>query len=502
MTSLARAFVHISLMGCFLIGPYVSSRAIDSANSNHAPDIPQTPAGKLLGDFIDAVNSQDVKQIDLFVRSSVANNEIRKDSPALASRAGSVSAPEVALTLLNLARRSGGLILVSVSPEGSWVNAEARTKTNGKAVYLTLHVNSEPRVRIDDYQIIPAPPSLDKFIPEFPPSASLAVRLGVARQALENASKHKQFSGTLLVARHGTKVFTAAYGFANNEANIPNKLGTRFGIASVGKLFTAVAVAQLVAHGKLSYDTPIIRYLPDYPNKPVASEVTLRQLLTHTSGLADFLAKEAPKSHLHSLKDYYPLFAHDPLLFEPGKDTAYSNTGFLVASMIVEQVSGEEFKHYLRKHIFDPAGMAQTGWAATPDAALPYTLGNADDPLAPDRPWVSAAAFYRNLPSGPAAGPGGEYSTVGDLLRFVTALQSGKLLAANDLNTLISEGYGCQCSAQPFHRIYAHAGGGPGVDAGLKLYVDQDFVVMFLSNYDAPFPRLLASWIGDLLLEP
>jgi len=224
--------------------------------------------------------------------------------------------------------------------------------------------------------------------------------------------------------------------------------------------------------------------------------------LTHTSGLGDYLSKKPLASVVRNLKDYYPLFANDPLLFEPGKGNFYSNSGFLVASMIVEQVSGERFDLYLRKHIFDPAGMTTTRWSKPPGTALAYIRDNVDDPLAPDRPWISPSAFYANLPSGPAAGPGGEYSTVGDLQRFATALKSGRILSTKEFDVIVREGYGCQCSSTLGHRIYAHPGGGPGIDAGLQLYIDQDFAVSFLSNYDAPFPRILASSLGDLLLEP
>jgi CubicO group peptidase (beta-lactamase class C family) len=200
------------------------------------------------------------------------------------------------------------------------------------------------------------------------------------------------------------------------------------------------------------------------------------------------------------LKDYYPLFANDPLLFEPGKGQSYSNTGFLVASMIVEQVSGQEFRQYLKEYVFKPAHMTRTGFGHRPGMALPYARDYGDDPLAPDSPWVSAAPFYKDLLAGPAAGPGGEYSTVRDLLRFTTALQSGKLLSSKEFSALIEHGYGCQCSAEPGHRLYVHGGGGPGVDTGLKFYVDQDFAVILLSNYSPPFPQVIASQIGDLLL--
>src|SRR5581483_10007513 len=180
----------------------------------------------------------------------------------------------------------------------------------------------------------------------------------------------------------------------------------------LGKLFTGVAVAQLVSQGKLNYDEPISRYLPDYPNKAVAAKITLRELLTHTSGLADIFSRPKPPTPIRRLGDYYALFANEPLLFEPGKGQSYSNTGFLVASMIVEAVSGEDFRAYLDRHIFRPADMSRTTFNAPAEHAIRYSRANEDDPLNADAPWISAEPFYDKLLGGPAAGPGGEYSTV------------------------------------------------------------------------------------------
>ena len=388
----------------------------------------------------------------------------------------------------------------SVQPQATMIVAFARTKIGAKKLYISLESSAERPDQIENYQIVVMPPDMEQFLPKVSRATPFGERLKLARQALQKAADQDLFSGIFVVARHGKVRLSAAYGDANKHSRSANRLDTPFGIASTGKLFTAVAVAQLVAEGKLSYSEPISRYLPDYPNQAVASTITLHQLLTHTSGLGDVFSKHPPNIRLDRLADYYPLFANEPLLFEPGKGQAYSNTGFLVASMVVEHVSGEEFRHYLQKHIFTPAGMTSTGWNASL-AAEPYTRDFGDDLLAPNPPWVSADSFYKELLGGPAAGAGGEDSTAYDLVRFATALGTGKLLDSKNFNTLIQEGYGCQCSAQTGHRLYAHTGGGPGVNTGLKFYVDQGLIVVFLSNYDPPFPQVLANDIGDLLVQ-
>jgi D-alanyl-D-alanine carboxypeptidase len=497
MDKITETLFILLLSGLLTHNVYGQSPAPRHWERHVEPSMPDTPPGRVLRDFINVVNLGDAKQIDTFVRQRFATNKVVKDSWPTRCCASE----DVSQTLLNVAKRSGGLVLDEIHPGNAAIVAFAHTKVGPKRLYISLETSVEAPEQIQNYQIVVMPPDMAQFLPKPRAPAPLRQRLGLAQHALEKAAAQDLFSGTFIVARHGEVLFSAAYGQADKQSRTPIRLDTPFGIASTGKLFTAVAVAQLASEGKLSYNEPISSYLPDYPNKVVASKITLRQLLTHSSGLGDIFSKGRPNIPLRQLSDYYPLFADEPLLFEPGKGQAYSNTGFLVASMIVEHVSGEEFRHYLQKHIFAPAGMTSTGWGLQ-EVAHPYMRDYADDPLAPDAPWVSAAGFYKDLLGGPAAGQGGEDSTAQDLLRFAVALQTGKLLDSKNLDILIQNGYGCQCSAQVNHRIYSHTGGGPGVNTGLKLYVDQDFAMVFLSNYDPPFPQVLANEIADFLAKP
>ncbi|HKR26616.1 MAG TPA: serine hydrolase domain-containing protein [Terriglobales bacterium] len=387
----------------------------------------------------------------------------------------------------------------SAYPHGTGITAFAKTKLKGGKLYIDLECgNSEP-CRIKSYQMVALSPGPETFLPKPEPDVPTETRLETLKRAFEEASDGQLFSGAVLIARHGKILFRGAYGDADRARHIPISTDTPFFIASLGKLFTGVAVAQLVSEGKLSYDEPIIRYLPGYPNKAAASKITLRELLTHTSGLADIFSRQSPGTPVRRLTDYYPLFAYDPLLFEPGHGQSYSNTGFLVASMIVESVSGEEFRHYLADHIFRPAGMRRTSSEEPRGRAIRYYRDNVDDPLNTGAPWVSAEAFYGKLLRGPAVGPGGEYSTIEDLFRFAEALESGKLLDHKGFEVLIRQGLGCECSSQESNLIFAHTGGGPGVDSGLKLYVERNVVSVFLSNYSPPFPQALMDY-ADVFL--
>jgi len=460
-------------------------------------DPAETPSALVLQQLIDSINSQDTARIRKFVENDFATDHTSEDSwPTRCCRAD-----EVSRTLVNVGRRSGGLLLESAYPGGRAITAFLKTKSGDRRIYLQLQCGRSDPCRITNYQMVTLSPDPDEFLQAVQDGEGASSTAATIDRALRNAAARELFSGTVLIAREGKVLLRGAYGEADRDKHIANSIDTSFDLASTGKVFTGIAVAQLVSEGKLSYDEPIEKYLPDYPNRSAASEITLRELLTHTSGLADIFSKPRPQTPLRRLSDYYPLFANEPLLFEPGKGQSYSNTGFLVASMVVEAVSGEEFRHYLQRHIFDVAGMHSTGWSRPHDAARPYTRDNADDPLNANARWVSAESFYDHLLGGPAAGPGGEYSTVDDLFRFATALQSGKLLPRDNFETVLRDGLGCECDARSGHKIYSHTGGGPGIDTGLKLDMNTDTVSIFLSNFSPPFPQAFMEKAGQLVDE-
>lgn len=468
---------------------------ITTAGASDPPPLPDTPPGRLMQALIASINSRSPRNIRRFVATSFDKRSSVNDS--WPSRC--CDPKDVTTTLINLAGRSGGLTLDEAHGSGEEVVAFANARNGGTPIYIELQAGKEHPAQIRSYQVVPMLHPTGEVLHQVPPEATMTERVENAGQALRRAAEKDLFSGTLAIASHGKTLLAAAYGEADKTARRGMTLETRFDIASVGKLFTAVAVAQLVAKHVLDYDTPIVRYLPDYPNREVASKITLRQLLTHTSGLADIYSESEPTRPLRRLEDYYPLFANRPLLFEPGTGRAYSNTGFLVTSMVVQRVSGEDFRDYLRTHIFRPAGMTHTGWLKAGDVAVPYMLGNPDDPLAPNRPWVSAEPFYAALLGGPAIGAGGEYSTVMDLVAFAEALQSGRILDHRAFLQMVRQGLGCMCSSQTGRLVFGHSGGGPGVDTGVQLDLNRDFVLVFLSNYSPPFPQQLAADLGKLL---
>lgn len=322
-----------------------------------------------------------------------------------------------------------------------------------------------------------------------------------------------QFSGAVLVAKDQAILFQQAYGLAHQGYHIPNQVDTKFNLGSMNKMFTAVAIAQLAEQGKLAFHDPVSKYLLDYPRE-IAEKVTIHHLLTHTSGLGSYWNDRffAVWADLRTVDDYLPLFRDDPLAFEPGEKFQYSNAGFIVLGAIIERVSGQDYFTYVREHIYEPAGMRNTDAyemdRSTPNLALGYTHvnGNGEREEGPRRNNL----LFHAVKGGPA---GGGYSTVEDLFRFGRAFREHRLLSPESTATLlagrverpdkpgITYAYGWQNVTVNGHRIVGHSGGAPGICAQFDLYLDADYTVVVLSNYDPPMATRIAGMLREQLIS-
>jgi CubicO group peptidase (beta-lactamase class C family) len=288
------------------------------------------------------------------------------------------------------------------------------------------------------------------------------------------------FSGAVLVARGDKVLFRRAYGMANYELQVPNTPETRFHIASVSKPFTAAAILQLQEQGRLNVADHVSRYLPDFPN---GDRITLDNLLTHTSGipnvnnLPDYdLFARAP----HSLPELIAKFANLPLNFQPGTNYRYSNSNYNLLALVVEKVSGETYGDYLRKHIFDAAGMRDSGHDGDalrliPSAASGYEpYGTTDYEKAPYLDWSNKT------------GNGSLYSTLDDLHRFDRGLKTNALLQAATRQKYFTEGkgnrYGWFIRKSHGRTVMSSNGRSPGFTAELDRFPEDDVTIIVLSN--------------------
>lgn len=291
-----------------------------------------------------------------------------------------------------------------------------------------------------------------------------------------------EFSGAVLLAKDGVPVFERAYGLADREARTPNDIETAFNIGSINKLFTQIAIRQLADAGKLNVDSTLARAWPDYPNQDVARRITIRQLLQHRSGVGGNIFAAPPgktRGDIRRLADYLPLFVNEPLQFEPGTAQRYSNAGYIVLGLLVERLSGEDYYAYVRRHIYEPAGMTRTvSWTVDSlpaNTAKGYTRGSQD--AAPSTPLGPNTAL---LP-GRGSSAGGGYSTAHDLLRLINALRAGKIPSGPPAGVGI-------------------AGGAPGLNAVVEGDMPGGYDVIVLANLDPPaaerVSRIVRGWLG------
>ena len=288
------------------------------------------------------------------------------------------------------------------------------------------------------------------------------------------------FSGSILIARHGQVVLRRGYGMANYELMVPNSPATRFHIASISKPFTAAAILQLEESGRLATSDSVARFVPDFPN---GDRITLQHLLTHTSGIPeinDLHDYDTFALSPHTAAQLVAKFAGLPLEFQPGSKQEYSNSNYELLALVIEKVSGESYGEYLRKHILAPAGMNDSGHDGDasqliPNAASGYRpAGLRDYEKAPYLDWSNKT------------GSGSITSTVEDLYRFDRALRTGAVLKAASLRKYSVECeencYGWYWDTISGHRAMFGRGRGPGFTAELDRFYDDDITVIVLSN--------------------
>lgn len=328
---------------------------------------------------------------------------------------------------------------------------------------------------------------------------------------LEDLVTADEFSGAVLVAKDETILFQHAYGMAEKNFSVPAQINTKYNLASMNKMFTGVAIAQLAEQGKLSFHDPVRAYLPDYPREQ-AERITLHHLLTHTSGLGSYWNKAfvAQKLKLKNVNDFLPLFIDEPLLFAPGEQWSYSNAGFIVLGAIIEQVSGQDYFTYVREHIYHPAQMYDTDAyeldQVVPNLAVGYTYTGVPDTMTPKR--RKNNLFMHVIKGGPA---GGGYSTVLDLFKFARALQTHVLLNPQSTQTVLTGkadmsdppgsryGYGFAERQSNGKRIVGHPGGFPGISSHFEFAPETSDIVIALSNYDPSITDQVTAAIWDLI---
>lgn len=273
------------------------------------------------------------------------------------------------------------------------------------------------------------------------------------------------FSGVVLIARGDTIQVLNAYGVADRGTGRRNAADTRFNLGSINKTFTAIGIARLIQDGRVSLDDSLAKHLPDYPNREAAARITIRDLVTHRSGVAQFMRADFGGA---SLAEMTKIVGSEPMAFEPGARQEYSNGGYVVLGRVIEVVSGTSYATYVSEHIFSPAGMTS------------IEAGN------------------------PA---GGGYSTATDLFKFARALKGGRLLDQRMTEYVLNGtfagasgpkfGFALREQMSGTRRFIGNGGGAPGVNAEFRFEPAGDSTVVVLANASPPAAtQLLTEILG------
>ncbi|MFC1593305.1 serine hydrolase domain-containing protein [Candidatus Neomarinimicrobiota bacterium] len=325
------------------------------------------------------------------------------------------------------------------------------------------------------------------------------------KEYMKNISEQNDFHGSVLIAQEGDVILKQGYGYANHDWNIPNSIDTKFKIGSITKPFTAILTMQLVENNLLKLDDTISDYLVDYPSS-TGKIITIHHLLTHTSGIPDYLRLPQFNEDSDSLRlsfepeELIGIVKDIPLDFEPGTDFQYSNSGYIILGMIIESITGIPWESVVQEQILYPIGMYNTGYdmdgTVTNHRANGY---NEIDDGYKNAPYVDISLF---------GSAGGLYSTIEDLFLLDQALYTDKLLSKKYRDIMFQshlttpsgngQGYGWDIVINPL-RFIGHMGDASGFMCVIARMKDDKNTIIVLSNVHETNLRVLVKEIYDIL---
>jgi CubicO group peptidase (beta-lactamase class C family) len=298
-------------------------------------------------------------------------------------------------------------------------------------------------------------------------------------------------NGVVLVAKGDREILAKGYGLADSVFNDPNTPETKFFIGSITKQFTAAAILLLKERGQLRLSDPIRQHLPDFPDDP-GDRITIRQLMTHTSGIPDYTT--FPEIVLRRAS-YVPLteilraIESKPLEFEPGTRFSYSNSGYVLLGEVIEDVSGQSYEAFLHKNFFKPLGMTNTGYGRREMGVPMRAEGYSKDESG--RRIDAVPIRYSILHSA-----GALYSTAKDMLKWHRALLHGTVLSRESVDLMTSSqagnyGYGWWLESRYGRRLSFHDGFLDGFNCTYDRWLDDSLLVLVFSNDDeAPVGKI------------
>lgn len=309
------------------------------------------------------------------------------------------------------------------------------------------------------------------------------------------------FRGNVFIVKGERVLCECSSGFADLANEIPNSIDTKFASASAGKVFVAVGILQLIEQGKLQFDDTLGRLL-DINLHDIDKDVTIEQLLNHTSGVPDYFDEsfmdeyeelwvDYPNYKIRHNSDLLPLFITKPMMYEKGEKFQYNNSGYVLLAMIIEKVTGMDFDQYLKKYVFDVCNMHSTGY---------YELDKLPSKCANNYIYCEDTNEYRtNIFSVDAkgTGAGGAYITVKDIINFWRGLLTNQLISEELVEKMLHKqsgdgrdfeegyyGYGVWIIDNPDGKDYAYFQGcDPGVSFISEYNPNNGMISVMVSNY-------------------
>lgn len=314
------------------------------------------------------------------------------------------------------------------------------------------------------------------------------------------------FSGVVLLARDGKPLYHEAFGLANRDTDTPNRLDTKFNLGSANKNFTAVVIAQLVEEGKLSWDDPLSKFVPDFPDSASARKIRIKHLLAHTAGLGSYFNRtfvESSRTRWRTVDQMMTLARPDSLAFEPGTRFRYSNTGYLVLGKVIEAVTGRDYFDVVRERIYKRAGMTDSDCFELDHVIRNLAVGYIPEASPTGTVWKNNV-FEHVIRGGPA---GGGYATAPDLLRYTEALRNGTLVSRATLDLMRAPkpeigapAYGYGFVLFDGAQYWGHGGDFPGIDADIEQYGTSGYTLIVLANthqVNDPIKRKVRRMMAD-----
>ena len=440
-------------------------------------EFPKGRIGTVSENIINTINANDGDKIKKFIENSF-NDEFQNFAPMEAHQG----------FFLNIYSQTGGVSFHSI---------RTYNPNNEPGIVLILkdeNYDSWQKIRfsfvdetsslMNSFQFSPA--ELPKDILKNNISSEELIK--EAKKIVDKLSEKSLFSGAILIAKGKDILYQDARGEASKRFHAKNNLETKFNLGSMNKMFTSVAILQLVEKDSINLNDSIDKYIDEtWLPSDITSKVTISQLLSHTSGLGNYFNEKfwnSSRALYRNVDDFKPLVIGSSLAFEPGERFSYSNTGMLLLGAIIQKVTKQDYFEYIENNIYQPAQMMNTDSYEMDQPVENLAIGysRAENNFG----WENN--LYKHVIKGGPAGGG--FSTVGNLHKFGLALVNEKLVSKESLDLLWTShsnpayGYGFSIKNGSSGKVVGHSGGFPGINSNLDIFLDSGYIVAVMSNYD------------------